>query len=101
MKNLFRFSQLDKTLEERFEQNLTHFIIEGEWKSAQRAALYDDKILWIGISYIPNFHLFYNTSHLLVAAISAIHLEWTGLASLWVEGGAEADVVSGCGADKR
>lgn len=45
MKDLFRFSQLDKTLEERFEQNLTHFIIEGEWKSAQRVALYGDKIL--------------------------------------------------------
>lgn len=51
--------------------------------------------------YFQNFQLFYNTSHLLVAAISAIHLEWAGLASLWVEGGAEADVVSGCGADKR
>ena len=40
-------------------------------------------------------------TYLFVAAISAIHLEWAGPASLWVKGGAEADVVSGCGANER
>lgn len=40
-------------------------------------------------------------SHLLVAAISAVHLKWAGPASLWVEGRTKANVVSGCGADER
>lgn len=38
--------------------------------------------------------------YLFVAAISPVHLERTGPASLWVERGTEADVVSGCGADE-
>lgn len=38
---------------------------------------------------------------LFVAAISTIHLEWTGSASLRIERRPEADVVSGCGTDKR
>ena len=38
--------------------------------------------------------------YLFVAAIGAIRLEWAGPAPLRVKGGAEADVVSGCGADE-
>lgn len=40
-------------------------------------------------------------SHLLVAAIGAVRLEWAGPASLRVEGGIEADEVPGRCADER
>lgn len=46
---------------------------------------------------MPSCHITY----LFEAAIGAIGLKRTRPASLGVEGGAEADVVSGCGADER